>query len=268
MKKVIILNLKLLIRRKEFYFTIAAMLALIAIHTGMSIFYQSGRITDFLRTGEYQLILTSTKVDFRYISILIFPILTTMLFSDSLACEKNTNFDKMLITRVNYKEYLIAKLAVVFFTSLIIVFLVLTLNYVVCVLIFHSGVYADSFGSSIMLVRNFGEYSEFRIANVQLYTMLTNFKFSLVCALLSLTSAVISLYTTKRIVINFSVMAFTLVSFLLLDLFGLYTYSVVNLMLSDNMFKLYHLVAIISMFVIVNGLLISFKLKNNREKCL
>ena len=265
MKKAIKINLKLLMNRKEFYFSVTAMLVLIAIHTGMSIFQQTGQIGDYLRTGEYQAILTSMIVDFRYIAILIFPILTTLLFSDSLACEKNDNFNKMLLTRVNYKEYLIAKLTMVFFTSLIIVFLVLTLNYVLCVLIYHSGVYADSFGSSIMSVRH---YRTIAYTHVQLYTMLTNFKFALICAFLSLTSAAISLYTSKRVVINFSVMAAALVSFLILDLLGYHRYTVINLMLSDNFFELHNLIAVIGMFIIVNGVMIICKFKNNREKCL
>lgn len=265
MKKAIQLNLKLLINRKEFYFSITAMLALILIHTGISIFSQSGRLADYLRTGEYQLILTSGIVDFRYISIFIFPILTIMLFSDSLACEKNENWNKLVFSRINYRKYLITKLVVSFFASLLIIFFVLTLNYAICALIFRSGVYADSFGSSVAYVQ---QLSGFRYENVQLYTMLTNFKFSMICAFISLTSTILSLYTSKRVIINFSVMATMLISFLLLDLFGLHRFSVINLMLSDNYFDLFQMITVFGIFVLIDIFLIGYKLNKNKMICL
>lgn len=63
-------------------------------------------------------------------------------------------------------------------------------------------------------------------------------------------------------------MAAALVSFLILDLLGYHRYTVINLMLSDNFFELHNLIAVIGMFIIVNGVLIICKFKNNREKCL
>ena len=36
----------------------------------------------------------------------------------------------------------------------------------------------------------------------------------------------------------------------------------------DNFFELHNLIAVIGMFIIVNGVLIICKFKNNREKCL
>ena len=97
MKKAIKINLKLLMNRKEFYFSVTAMLVLIAIHTGMSIFQQTGQIGDYLRTGEYQAILTSMIVDFRYIAILIFPILAFCNLNLSIGSHIKQNISRNLM---------------------------------------------------------------------------------------------------------------------------------------------------------------------------
>lgn len=237
MIKAIKLNLNLLIQRKELYFSILAMLLIITIHMALNVSYilTKGQIFENLDPVYSQLLMTSRYVDFRYVAVLIFPLLSILCFSDSYAEEKNIGLDRLIETKVSQFHYLIAKAIVVFFFSLFLIMALFLFNYFISCLIYRLGLFSDRYGSIVSNVKRFTSFmDDIRISATSVFFFIQFAEFSFISACLALLAFAMSLFTQNRVIINFTPMAVLVLNFLLFSIFNINRSTFINVMLMDG----------------------------------
>lgn len=73
----------------------------------------------------------------------ILPLYFMILYCDSYTSDRNSGYLKCLISRTGRKKYYKTKFKIAFFLPFILMFISLTLNFLMCIIIFHNG---DMFG--------------------------------------------------------------------------------------------------------------------------
>lgn len=237
MIKAIKLNLNLLMNRKELYFSIIVMLLIITIHMGLNVSYilTKGQIFENLDPVYSQLLMTSRYVDYRYVAVLVFPLLTILCFSDSYAEEKNIGLDRLIETKISQFRYLIAKAIVVFFFSFLLIMALFLFNYFISTMIYRIGLFSDRYGSMVSDVKRFTSFmDELRISSTSVFFFIQFAEFSFISACLALLAFAMSLFTQNRVVINFTPMAVLILNFLLLSVFKNSRSALINVMMMEG----------------------------------
>lgn len=264
MKKALLLNIKLMLNRKEFYFGIVVMLLIISIHFSLNLYYQIHFYYsyEYVNPSAYQLLMTSQSVDYRYIALILFPLLSLFCFSDSYAEEKALRLDTNIILRINESSYLIAKMIIICLTTFVVVLGILSLNYLFNVFVFREGLFGDPFGTTVLEIATIDALvDELRVYSLPLYLVFEFSKFALNCALLSLTAFTISLFTKNRIIVIFLTMGLFLASFLFLDILNLRHYAMINQMQLDYELTLSEMFISMGSVLVINIGIIMLKVK-------
>jgi len=253
-------NLKLLMYRKELYFAIFIVFLVNIIQCFMAIQYSSG-LNLFVENGyssEYQTILYNSMVSLNSIIVIVFPIVCSMIFSDSSWCEQSHKTLNILHSRLNAKRNSIIRYILSFLVPFIICFLGFMLNYGIMSLVFQNGTlatFSNEVGFCLRTSKNFLDH--LRITNPVSYIISISCVVSLAIGLLSSLSYALSVFLKKRVFIYFIPLLTIILLELILSYFKLENMSFLRLLQPTSKFSIEG-VFIISIIVILVGLLIEF----------
>ena len=137
-------NINYLLNKKEFYFAIFIALAINLIHVFLSI-QDSLRLNQFfeeLYTGEYQFILYNINVNLQALLFIVFPIICSMILSDSNFIENKLKTTNMINNRIRPNRNILIRLLLCVMLTFLICFFSFLFNYIVLRIIFGSGNFA------------------------------------------------------------------------------------------------------------------------------
>ena len=258
-------DIKMLLNRKEFYWSICIMLLITTIHLVLNIYTKinfpsingnAGNYSVFvelLRPYAYQLPLSDIDVPYKYVIMLLFPLLASFIYSDSYITEKKYKVTNYLSVRMQNKKNVISKAIIIFVFSFSIVFIILIFNMVINAMIFPTSNTSDIYGHHIYDLEMVGDsmLEYWRAYQMDTYVVLNLLRFSFITSLISVMTYVISLFINNRIVVNFSPLIIMLVSHLFLTTVGLTPYSLLSVFDFNMYIQMNH-------FIIVSLLLIVF----------
>lgn len=132
------LEFKLLLSRKEFFYTFTIMMVLISIGFLSKCFSLYGR--DIAKVYPASQLWFGWISDFSKIARLIselfymfaLPFIASLAYSDTYFIDYNTRMIKNIIIRCNKKDYIISKTVVVFASGFIVIFLPLVIEQILC----------------------------------------------------------------------------------------------------------------------------------------
>lgn len=267
MSKAIKYNLKVLFGRKEFYIAVSIMLFLVTLHTGMNIFTRwftlheygytetSGIFIEFMRPYAYQLSLSNLDVGFKYIIMLIFPLLGTMIYSDSYVIEMKNKIVNYMYVRLKIKNDYLAKIIVIFGVTFLTVLFVLLFEAIVNAFIYQTDHTSDVYLNHIYELSNKNEtfLDQLRVFNIHLYVFYNLVRFSLVTSILSVGAFILSLFVNNRLVVCFSPVVLLLIDQLILSTLGIIKFTILSAMDFYMDLQFYHYlvsVGILLLFII------------------
>ncbi len=253
-------NLKLLVYRKELYFAIFIIFLVNIIQCFMAIQYSSG-LNLFVENGysaEYQTILYNNTVSLNSIIIIVFPIVCSMIFSDSSWCENNDRIFHVLYPRLNHRKNSIIRYGLSFLVPFVICFLGFMMNYGIMRLVFQSGTLGTFFNDVGFYIRSNSNFLDsLRISNPVFYIVSISCVVSFAVGLLSSLSYSLSVFFKKRVFIYFIPLFIIILFELILSKLNLSSISFVRLLQPNTSFSMEEVI-ILSIFVIFIGLLIEF----------
>ena len=134
-------NINYLFHRREFYFAILIAFFVNLIHVllcvnqsiRMELFYEN------MHSGEYQFILYNPIVTLNVLLIIVFPIIFSMIFSDSNFLENKRKTVYMLAMRMNNKKNILSRILLSIIITFFICFFSFLFNYILLILIYGSG---------------------------------------------------------------------------------------------------------------------------------
>ncbi len=218
-------NIKYLLNRKEFYFALFVAFAINLIHVFLCV-HESLRLNQFfeeLYTGEYQFILYNANVNLHALIFVIFPIICSMILSDSNLMENKLKTTNMLITRINFKKNILIRVLLCIIITFIICFFSFLFNYIVLIIIFGTGntvVFTQGVAFHLEQLPGFF-LDNIRLQNPVIFAILINLCVSLIYGLLSAISYAVSFFVKNRIIIYFVPLIFLILTELLLYSIGL-----------------------------------------------
>lgn len=227
-------NIKYLLNRKEFYFALLIAFTISLIHAFLCV-HESLRLNQFyeeLHTGEYQFILYNVNVSLQTLIIIVFPIICSMVLSDSNLIENKLKTTNMLITRINFKKNILIRVLSCIIITIIICFTSFLFNYIVLRIVFGTG-------NSVTLTQGVAFHLAYlpgffldnmRIQNPVLFVILINLCVSFVYGLLSALSYAVSFFVKNRIFIYFVPLIFLILMDMLLHRIGLGNFSFLTIM--------------------------------------
>lgn len=240
MMKELKFNLRYLANRREVYFAFIAILAVCFIHAAMVIY--EAQYFEFKQTGEYLFILSNSIVSLTPVILLVFPVIGTLILSDSSWLDNNRKTITLLYMRLNYKKNIIVRWGLSILITFLIVFLGLMLNYLILRILFGSGnkiVLAQSMAYNLTPVPHLF-LDSIRMNSPTLFVVLASCHVSLLLGLLSGLSYCFSFYVRQRLVIYFQV---------LLMMFG---YEIISSFLKFNNLSIIRQLQIMSSFTILD----------------
>lgn len=266
MIKLLKFNIQYIIRKKEFYFSILAILLINILHAFLviqTISNQNGYI-DSTYSAEYQMILYNPLITFNIVIVIIFPIICSIIFSDSNFIENKYKISNILFTRVNYKKNIIIRTFLSFILPFIICFLGFTLNYLLLSVIFNNGNILTYFQSLPFDLIGNEEFflDNIRLANPVLFIFLLNIVESSIIGLLSVFAYSISFFIKQKVIIYLSPLLYLIISMLILSLFRLEDFSLITLMQQFSKYSIFDLLFSILLLIIPIVLLIKKIIKN------
>lgn len=216
-------NLKYLLTKKEFCLATFILFFINIIHVFLTIQYSNSLNLTIENnySAAYQMILCNVQVVFNVLLVLIFPIVSAMMISDTSFYEKEKRIDSILFTRLNYKKNLLVKFFLSFLVSFFVCFSSFYLNYFLMKNLFMNGQGLSYFQSVSFygVIDSLDFIDGMRFQNLELYVFLRVVVTSMTIALLSMFSYSISFYLKKRILIYLVPFAVILIGMYLFPLF-------------------------------------------------
>ena len=258
-------DMKMLFYRKEFYWSICIMLLITTIHLGLNVYTKLnfGTIGDsnqaysvyieLLRPYSYQLPLSDIDVPFKYVIMLIFPLLASFMYSDSYLTEKKNKVTNYLSVRMCHCYSIVSKAIVIFIASFIIVFLILIINMLFTTMIYSTNNTSDIYGHHIYELEMVGDsmFESLRAYHMDAFVVMNLLRFSFITALMSVVTYVLSFFIENKIIVNFSPLVIMLVTHLFLTTIGLTPYSILSVFDFHMSIQVHHFVVLTSILLLI-----------------
>lgn len=263
------LNIKLLSKRKEFYFAILAIFMVNIIQVFLAIQRESnlGYFIENSYSSDYQFILYNGIVIFEAIIIIGFTTICSMILADSTWLEYDRKTINLLFQRIDIKKNNLIRYILSFFVSFLICCLAFLLNHMI-----HKQVFSNdmtySYFQSLPFYENFYPNNYFlddlRYKNPTIYMITLNFITSMFIGLLSTLSYSASLFIKKRIYIYFIPILTIILSTLICPVLGIPNLMIVNFLQSSPSYTISDVVIVASiLFVFSLTLLIIYNIKKD-----
>lgn len=253
-------SLKYILKSKEIYFALFSVLLVNLIHVFLVIHYNIN-INVFFENGyraEYLFILYNAFVSLNMIVIIIFPIISSTIYSDIGWNERKNKMRNILHFRVNNKKLIFVR----FFIIILIVFLVnfigFIMNYFALACIYGSGNAISYFQSPAFyqIGNNNMFLDSLRIMNPTLFSICISAHVSLLIALLAGLSYSISFFVKQKIIIYIFPFIFLIGLEFLLSTIGLSQYSLVIQLQPFSSFGIFEVLIVYFCLIILNILLL------------
>lgn len=251
-------NIKFMLKRKEFYLAILFTLVINFIHAFLCVkrVLNDNRPFEKIISGEYQSILLNVDTSFTVLTILVFPILLALIFSDTNVLDKERKTTNILYTRINLKTNIIVRSILSFFTAFIISLVGFMFNYLLLRLIFGSGnMLTYSQNVAFSMENNNLFLSSFMESNPFIYILLICFSVSLILGLLSVLSYLMANIINKKVITYFIPVIFLLLWEVIIKFFKI-NLSFVEFMQPLNVYSISKYMSAIMILLFINVILL------------
>ena len=258
-------NIQYLMKRKELYFSIIIILLINLIHVILCV-NESLRLGNFIEgsyTSEYQFILYNAQISLNVLVIIAFPIVLSLVISDSSWLDKKNKTVNLLNTRLNYKKNILVRFFLSFIIAFIISFLGFLINYILLRMIYGSGNNLTYFQSLPFYLENNSLWflDDLRLVNPTLFVLTINCTVSILLGLLSGLTYICSFFVNQRIIIYFIPLIFLILVELLFPLIGIDNISFISMLQPFSQFNMNSYVIGIIILLCVNILLLCISLR-------
>lgn len=229
-------NLKLLLIRKEFYIVIIILLLINLVQFCLTKQFLTKQFPvlyyEEIASGEFQSLLINENVLFAAYIVIGFPILSSLIFSDSNYHEKVNRSNIYIHTRLNQKKNILSKWAISILVPFAVIFIILMIN---CIA--HTVVYGMGRG---LAVNNYLPYNaniskSFYLGNLMmkspfLYSTAIIAHVSIFCGLLSGLTNAISYKMKNLVSIHLSIVLLILATSILVSFVQLSQVSILTML--------------------------------------
>lgn len=250
-------NLRYIFNKKELYFSFMVLMAISFMQIFMII--QGREYFELGQTSEYLVLLTNSVEDLSPAIVLVMPVITAMIMSDSSWLDRRRKTEIMLYPRLNCKRNIFFRWILSFLVTFLIVFISLMINYIILRLIFGSG---NMIALNQSLSYNLTGIPELfldglRMSNPMLYVIVTSLHVSLILGLLSSLSYSLSFYMKQRLVLYFQVLLIMFGYELIASALGFEYLSIIkqlqimSFFTMNDAFVLYTILGVLSVLLII-----------------
>lgn len=231
-------NIRFLFNKKELYYCILGVILINAIHVFLVIYHYSPNVV--LKTAEYQFILYNNEVTITTLIILAFPILTSLILSDSSWNDKHIGYNNYLYTRLNVKKNIWIRLFLSIVVPFVICFFGFMLNYITLYFVFGSGNDMIHFQSlPYYLVKETQFFLDnVRYVNPVLFVVLISIHEAFIFGLLSAISYAMSFFTRQKLVIYFQILLVIILIEVIFASVGIGDFSIIKQLQPFSMFNM------------------------------
>lgn len=248
-------NIRCILNRKELYLAIFLIFLVNIIHVflvvqtcgGQKIFIENSY------SAEYQSIVYNGLVNLDVLVVIIFPILCTLIFSDSNWLDKNLKRDIFLFNRLNYRKSCFIKLFIIFIISFLICFAGFVFNYLLLSIIFENGTTLSYFQSTGFYLTHLEEFAFdlLRISDPVVFLLVLTIIKSIFISLLSCMAYSFSFFIKKRILIYFLPLLISILCEIISSVLNLKFISLIKFLQPLPKYNIENVIfSIISIFVI------------------
>lgn len=225
-------NINYLFHKREFYFTILIAFLVNLIHVILCVVesINTGVFYEMMQSSEYQFILYNPIIALTSLTIIIFPIMLSMIFSDSNFLENKRKTVYMLASRINNKSNILSRLLLSIITTFFICFLGFSFNYILLRIIYGSGNIITYYQETAFHLTSQPSWflDELRLSNPILFTFIINILVSFMYSLLVAFSYILSFFVKNRLIIYFVPLCCLVLSELLFPVFHLSNFSFIK----------------------------------------
>ncbi len=258
-------NIKLLLKRKELYFSIICILLVNLIHIFLTIHYNSSTqlLVENQYSAEYLAILYSVDVNLDMLIIIIFPILCATIFSDSSLFEKKEKISTILHCRLNKKKLILTRFLTIIVSVFLISFVGFLMNYISLICIYGSGNAVTYFQSpAFYLIGNTNIFLDtLRLSNPILFYICITAHVSFLISLLSGLAYSISFFVKQKIWVYVSPFVVLLASEFILSSLKLEQYAPITQLQPFSFFNFTNAAILYLSFLIIYIIFIIIHLK-------
>lgn len=248
-------NIAYLFNKKEFYFGIIGVLLVNIVHIFLVI--QGNEFYEMMPKGEYQFILYNTTISLSILVIVVFPILCSMILSDSCWLEKHRKTDNLLYMRLNYRKSTYIRWGLSIIITFVIVFIGFMLNYIFLVLLFGSGNVITTVQSMAYNLVGIPEFflDSIRMVNPVLFVILLSLHVSFIMGLLSGIAFGLAFFTRQRLVVYFQILLFMIVLEAIFSFIGINALSIIKQLQPFSRFSMQDASILYTVLIVMNVIL-------------
>lgn len=262
--KELIFNIKYLFCKREFYIATFIILFLNLVHVFLCIneSIRANYLFEELYSAEYQFVLYNNFINFDKLVIIVFPVIFSMIFSDSSWMDNNCKITNMLFFRLNYNKNIIIRAILSVFLTFFISFFGFLFNYIVLRIIYGTGNSLTYWQSTAFSLFCDTEWflDIVRHHNPTLFVLIINLCVSLVLGLLSCFSYLISFFIKNRIVIYFISPVFLILSELIFSKLGIKFLSFIKCLRPFSKYNVENFVICLLILLFLNLILLYLRL--------
>lgn len=238
MKKILLMEMKNCINRKEFMFISMLLLGISVFSFISECFVYFGLELTRVRSA-YDIGMVQGINSLWGILVLLSPLFAIIVYSDSYYSDFQTGVYKNIATRTNVLTYLWGKKIIIFIVTFFVFFIPLLFNQVLAFVAFPIEGYENNYGipeyAFYMSYDNHVLFDLYRIQNPMLYNFMFILSISLFAALFAILSYSVYFYTNKG---KFAVITGFFLVFIaieiIMSIFGLEKYSLTGCMISGS----------------------------------
>lgn len=255
-------NIKYILQKKEFYIAILASLLINLFQVCLCVCKFNEYPSHLIPTSEYQFILYNVNVALNSIIILVFPILFSMIFSDSTFLENQRKTTNLLHTRLNLKKNIIIRTILSFVISFIVCFICFMYNYLLLRIIYGTGNLITPFQDTAFLLHKSELFflDNIRIANPKLFIILISASVSTIIGFLSMLSYLISTFFKQKIVIYFFPLIFLIMWETFISFLEKPTLSFITMLQPFSYYSIFNYIVACLILLFINIVLLTIKL--------
>ena len=261
-------NINYLFHKREFYVAIIIAFFLNLIHVILCVVesMRTGIFYETMPSSEYQFILYNPIITLSSLIIIIFPIMFSIIFSDSNFLENKRKTVYLLALRMNNKKNIFSRIFLSAITTFIICFMSFSFNYILLRIIYGSGNIVTYYQEVAFHLTSQPSWflDELRLYNPVLFTFIINILVSLMYSLLVALSYTVSFFMKNRLVIYFIPLCFIILTELLFPILNLNNLSFIKCLQSFSQYNVVSYCWCVGILLIISiGLLIfNFKKKD------
>ncbi|SFD02887.1 hypothetical protein [Clostridium uliginosum] len=200
--------------------------------------------------------------------VLLLPLLSAVIYSDSYSVEYNNGVFKNIITKIPKKQYLISKVLVNISVVFVTFFIVLSINELLTLLAFPLEGYDNNFSlpSYIVMIRENWFLDNIRSYNPYLYDWIIIFNISLSAALISTITLIICFLNKYKWLINSFIVFISYISWMIItEILKIKNFSITSYLDFPAIGNIYSLAFLIFILIALIITIFLYSIKNKND---